>query len=109
MSLTSRSTGIAIAAARSAPRRRIAVDMAGIGHQPAHLAADPAEHLDRELRQRLLEGREILPGEARQRRLARQAGQRGVDADEIVGLGARFERGDRCRAAARDRSWRGGS
>ena len=26
------------------------VDMAGIGHQPAHLAADPAEHLDREPR-----------------------------------------------------------
>ena len=92
MSWTSRNTGIAIAAARSAPCRRTAVDMAGIGHQPPHLAADPAEHLDRDLRQRLLEGREILPGKPRQRRLARHIGQRGVDADEVVGLGARLER-----------------
>src|SRR2546430_2192535 len=54
-----------------------AVDMAGIGEKPAHLVADPAEHLDRERRKRLLECREILPRKACQRRFPRDPGERG--------------------------------
>ncbi len=68
--------------------------MAGIGQQPAHLAADLPEHIDRQRRQRLLEGREILAGEAVQRRRAIEAGERGVDDDEVVGLGPLLERRD---------------
>ena len=62
---------------------------AGIGEQPRHLGVDRCDARDRELGKGLLEG-----GELRRRRtpaaprLSLLAGQRGVDADEVVGLGA---------------------
>src|SRR5229473_1564353 len=68
--------------------------MAGVGQEPPHLAADPAEHLDRERRERLLERRKILARKARQRRFPRYSGEHGIDDDEIIRLGAGVERGD---------------
>src|SRR6516225_1803282 len=71
------------------------VEMTRIHHQPAHLAADATEHLDRNPGQRLLEGGEIAAGKPGERRFARQPGECRIDADQIVGFGPPCEFADR--------------
>ncbi len=49
MSKTSRRCGWAMAIGALGAAAQDAVDIAGLGHEPAHLAADLAEHLGREV------------------------------------------------------------
>jgi len=53
------------------PATEHAIDISGVGHQSAHLAADPSQHLNRDVGERFLEMREVSAGEAGERPLAR--------------------------------------
>ncbi len=81
----------AIACARAEPVGQHRVDIDRILRQPLHLRADRPELGDREIDQRAFEGRELPAAEfAQHLRLAR-ALERGVDADQVVGLRPRLE------------------
>ncbi len=65
--------------------------MGGIGEQGAHLAGDRRELGHGEIGERRLEGGELGAAVFAEHVLARDVGERGVDADEVVGLGPRLQ------------------
>ena len=65
--------------------------MAWIGNQPFHLGGDRRQLGDAKVDQRVLENRELSAAEIAQHILLAASGQRGEDADEVVGFGTRFE------------------
>ena len=67
-------------------------DDVGMGEQALHLLADGIEFGDGRLGERALEGGEVLAPEGAQNLLLRLAGERRVDADEIVRLRPARER-----------------
>ena len=69
------------------------IHVPGIGDQPSHLVLDRAELGDREIGEMLLEGRELLPAETFEHVFEGRVGERGVDADQVGGLGPVLESG----------------
>jgi hypothetical protein len=67
------------------------IDVRGVLHQPLHLTADRAELRDREIDQRVLEGRELRAAKFAQHVGFRRVVERGIDADQVVGLRPRLQ------------------
>src|SRR5262245_47853721 len=67
------------------------IDIDGIGDEPLHLGIDRAEFDDREIDQRGLEGRELRAAEFVEDLRLALASKRGINANEVVGLGSLFE------------------
>ena len=62
--------------------------MAGVLHQPLHLRTDRPELCDRQFGERRLELGELLAGELRDDGVLLLVGEGGVDAQQVVGVGA---------------------
>src|SRR5215471_15372492 len=67
------------------------IDVDGIGDQTLHLGVDRREFCDRELDERSLEGGELCAAEFGENIRLAPSGQRGMNADEVVGLGPLLE------------------
>jgi len=65
------------------------VDIDRVLHQLFHLGADQPEFADSEIDQRTLEGRELPAAKLPEHLGFRHPLQRGIDADQVVGFGAR--------------------
>ena len=104
MSLTARMVSAAIFCARAAPSASTASIAAGSPCRRRISAAIGLELCHRQLDQRRLEGGELRVAEFLEHAGARRAGERGVDADQIVGFRAASPALSPRSAAAPDRS-----